>query len=102
MTDLESETDAEAPTLPASEDRARDGIPTAGLFYRGKLVHLFWGTESGTVRSASGRDIPFRFPHVRIVGEPAGFAALREGMDVGFDVGWTAHGLCVTVLRPLP
>ena len=34
--------------------------------------------------------------------EPRKFEELREGMVVGFDVGWTSKGLRVTVLRAEP
>jgi len=59
----------------------------------------------GVVRSNTGKEIPFQFPYVSVVGAEIGGKApgielLREGDSIGFDVGWTSHGLCVTVLKP--
>ena len=53
----------------------------------------------GVVRSGNGREIPFTFQHVTLVGQARSFEDLREGMAVGFDVGWTSKGLVVTVLQ---
>ena len=84
-----------------ADDQQRDGWPSSGdQFYSGTIRKLFRGSQTGVVRSASGRDIPFTFMHVVVVGHTHRFEDLREGMAVGFDVGWTSHGLCVTVLRP--
>lgn len=78
------------------------GGPTAeeshDKFYRGKIKRLFQGTQMGVVRSGNGRDIPFTFLHVTMLGHARRFEDLREGMSVGFDVGWTSKGLVVTVL----
>jgi len=59
----------------------------------------------GLIRSFSGKEIAFRFPYVQVAGAPLGgkmpgINLLREGDSVGFDVGWTSHGLCVTTIRP--
>jgi hypothetical protein len=68
-------------------------------FYQGRIKKLFQGTQMGIVRSGNGREIPFTFRHVIMVGHARRFEELREGMSVGFDVGWTSKGLVVTVLR---
>jgi hypothetical protein len=68
-------------------------------FYRGRIKKLFHGTQMGIVRSGNGREIPFTFIHVTMVGDARRFEDLREGMHVGFDVGWTSKGLVVTVLQ---
>lgn len=68
-------------------------------FYRGRIKKLFHGSQMGVVRSGNGRDIPFTFRHVTMVGSAHRFEDLREGMVVGFDVGWTSKGLVVTVLH---
>jgi hypothetical protein len=67
-------------------------------FYVGTILRLHPGSRSGVVRSASGRDVPFVMSGVRFLGD-GGFPALREGMEVGFDVGWTSHGVRVTTIR---
>jgi cold shock CspA family protein len=76
-----------------------------GNFYRGMILRLDRSRGRGVVRSHSGKEIPFHFPHVQIIGAPiggemSGIESLREGDSVGFDVGWTSHGLQVTVIRP--
>jgi len=76
--------------IPADDPRAR--------FYLGTILRLHPGSRSGVVRSASGRTVPFVLSGVRFLGD-ASFGALREGMEVGFDVGWTSRGMRVTTIR---
>lgn len=71
-------------------------------FYLGTIRKLFPTAGLGMVRSDSGREIPFVALHVVIGGSVRRFEELREGMRVGFDVGWTSHGLRVTVLDVRP
>lgn len=68
-------------------------------YYQGRIKRLFRGSETGIVRSATGREIPFEFQHVVMYGPVRDFEQLREGLSVGFDVGWTSRGLRVTALR---
>jgi len=77
----------------------------SGNFYLGLIVFLDRVRGRGTIRSYSGRELPFQFPHVTVVGAPIGGRApgldrLRQGDTVGFDVGWSARGLRVTVIKP--
>jgi hypothetical protein len=69
------------------------------LYYQGSILRLLRGSETGVVRSASGRELIFVFRHVEMRGPVRRFAELREGMRVGFDVGWTSSGLRVTVIH---
>jgi hypothetical protein len=69
------------------------------MFYRGTVQKLYRGAERGVIRAASGRDIPFTFAQVTMVGPHQRFEDLREGLDVGYDVSWTSHGLRVSVIR---
>ncbi len=76
-----------------------------GNFYPGMIMRLDRTRGTGVVRSHSGKEIPFEFPHVSVVGasiggKMPGIEMLREGASVGFDVGWTSSGLRVTVIRP--
>jgi hypothetical protein len=89
-----------------AEDASLDGEPTppGGVesqdrFYQGVIARIAWGSETGVIRSGNGREIPFVFPFVVVAGERRRVETLREGMRVGFDVGWTSHGLRVTVLK---
>lgn len=84
-------------------DRSPAG-PPGELFYRGTVIRLFPGAGAGVVRSAaSGREIPFVLEHVELSGRARddGRLELREGMEVGYDVGWTSRGLRVTRIFPL-
>jgi len=74
-------------------------------FYKGLIVFLDRIRGRGVIRSFSGREIPFEFPFVSVVGAPigrkrAGIELIKEGDSVGFDVGWTSSGLRVTRIKP--
>ena len=76
-----------------------------GNFYLGMISRLDRGRGHGIIRSHSGREIPFDFPFVAVVGAAIGgripgIDLIREGDLVGFDVGWTSKGLRVTLIRP--
>lgn len=71
-------------------------------FYGGVIVRLQAGSRRGTVRSDNGREIGFSWQDVRIIGADGGFSALREGMRVGFDLGRTSRGICVSTIRVFP
>ena len=64
------------------------------------IAKIFWGTREGVIRSDSGRELPFTFAFVTLLGAPShDIRYLREGMRVGFDVGWTSKGLRVTLIK---
>jgi hypothetical protein len=86
---------------PPPTDRAADyELEGGGKYYRGRIVKLQRGAGRGRLRSVStGRDIPFVFQFVTMVGPHGRFEDLREGMEVGFDVSWTSRGLRVSVIR---
>lgn len=76
--------------------------PTEGEhhYYRGVITRVYYGSESGTLRSEdSGREYRFKRPFVDIVGPIPRIDGLREGMSVGFDLGRTSTGVCVTLIR---
>lgn len=75
-----------------------DRIDKIGNFYRGNICKLHRSPERGKVRTASGREIPFMFVHVIMAGSHRRFRDLRDGMEVGYDVGWTSKGLRVHVI----
>lgn len=83
-------------------DAPDDRSPVADRFYAGTIKKLFAGAGMGVVRSATGREIPFAAAHVILIGGLRRFEDLREGMLVGFDVGWTSKGLRVTILHTDP
>lgn len=89
---------------PDDDSTEDDSLPSedsgsGDRFYRGTVLKLSPGAQRGTIRSASGRNIPFVFPHVTLVGPHRRFEDLSEGMQVGFDVSWTSKGLRVSVIR---
>ncbi len=76
-----------------------------GNFYRGMIMKLDRVRGRGILRSHTGRDIPFQFPFVTVIGTSsknttAGIELLREGDSVGFDVSYTSRGLRVSVIKP--
>jgi len=74
--------------------------PVQERYYRGVISRVYYGSESGTlVSDASGREYHFKFPFVEILGPIPRIDGLREGMAVGFDLGWTSRGERVTVIR---
>ena len=70
-------------------------------FYRGVLLKLQRGRQKGVLASANGKEIPFDFMHTALLGDRLRWEDVFEGMEVGYDVGWTSHGLRVTVIKPL-
>ena len=78
-----------------------------GNFYQGMILKLDRARGRGVLQSHSGKEIPFEFPFVSVVGAPVGgsmpgIELLNEGDVVGFDVGWTSKGLRATIIRPRP
>jgi len=80
-------------------DQADGSRAQGDRFYRGRIVKLFSGNQSGIIASETGRDLLFEYAYVRMVGSVDRFDDLREGMEVGFDVGRMSKGLRVTVIK---
>ena len=79
---------------------ASDPPEAGGRYYRGTITRVYYGSETGVIRSdGTGREYRFKRPLVEIRGPIPRVSGLREGMSVGFDVGWTSSGLVVTVVR---
>ena len=68
-------------------------------FYHGVIAAVNWSRGTGVVHSGNGREIPFEFPFVTMVGDRKRIEHLQAGMRVGFDVGWTSKGLRVTTIK---
>lgn len=83
---------------PAPGNGPGDEDPRRG-FYQGAIVRLRPGSRTGVVRTGNGRDIEFALRDIRLLGTDGGFGALREGMQVGFDLGWTSRGVRVTMIK---
>lgn len=69
------------------------------LFHQGVISKLFPSNNMGLVRAESGREIPFSFEFVLLLGEAKNPADLKEGQEVGYDLGWTSKGLRVTKIK---
>jgi hypothetical protein len=73
------------------------------LFYRGVLLSYSPGSRTGVVRTSDGRELPLDLVHAVLL--PAGSAAaeraLRPGIAVGYDVGWTSRGRRVSKIFAL-
>jgi hypothetical protein len=69
-----------------------------GRFYRGIVVRVRYGQGAGLLRTGNGREIPFTVPFVEFL-DGRKIEDLAEGMEVGFDVGWTSRGLRVTKIK---
>jgi hypothetical protein len=83
--------------FPEGEDSA-SGLMGASPFYRGTIVHVQYGRGTGVLRTGSGRELRFTSPYVELL-DGRRIYDLVEGMEVGYDVGWTSHGLRVTKIK---
>ncbi len=72
------------------------------LYYHGIIRRLSPRKGTGVVRTASGRDVRFSYQMVLVSGSVRSPKGLREGMVVGYDLGWTSHGLRVVKIRTYP
>ena len=72
------------------------------LFHQGVISKLFPSNNMGLVRTESGREVPFSFEFVVLLGEAKKPADLSEGQEVGYDLGWTSKGLRVTTIKVYP
>ncbi len=82
-------------------DPAAGGGPpplAADPFYRGTIIHVQYGRGEGILRTGSGREVRFVVPFVDFL-DGRSIGDLTEGMEVGFDVGWTSRGLRVTSIK---
>lgn len=56
----------------------------------------------GLVRTEGGREVPFLFEFVILLGEAKNPGDLKVGQEVGYDLGWTSKGLRVTKIKVYP
>ena len=91
-TGSEPRSESGSASVPGDDDPRR-------WFYQGAIVRLQSGSRTGVVRTGNGRDIEFAWRDIRLLGTDGGFDALREGMQVGFDLGRTSRGVRVTMIK---
>jgi hypothetical protein len=71
-------------------------------YHHGVITKLFPSNNTGIVRTESGRELTFSFELVILFGEAKTPADLREGEQVGYDLGWTSSGLKITKIKTYP
>lgn len=69
------------------------------LFHHGVISKLFPSNSMGLVRTESGREVAFSFELVVLLGDVKNPNDLKEGQEVGYDLGWTSRGLRVTKIK---
>jgi len=80
-------------------DETQETEEKRDLFHHGVITKLFPSNNMGLVRTESGREVPFSFQLVILVGEVKNPNDLKEGQEVGYDLGWTSGGLRVTKIK---
>lgn len=83
-------------------DESHGFLDNPDLFYRGVVIKLFPRNNMGLIRTQSGREIAFSYSLVVLLGHIKSPDDLREGMEVGYDLGWTSDGLRVTKIKTYP
>jgi hypothetical protein len=73
--------------------------PPEDLWHHGVISKLFPSNNMGVVRTESGREVQFSFEFVILLGATQKPADLKEGMEVGYDLGWTSKGLRITKIK---
>ncbi|MGH7856128.1 MAG: hypothetical protein ACREQY_02275 [Candidatus Binatia bacterium] len=87
-----SEKEPKEPIQPGDDEGRR--LP----FYVGTIVRVHYGSGSGVLRTGNGREVRFVLPFVDIL-DGRRIEDLTDGMEVGFDLGWTSRGLRVTKIK---
>ncbi len=85
-----------------SSDEGQGLSEKSDLFYHGVIVKLFPRNNLGVVRTESGREITFSYSLVIVISASKSPNELREGQKIGYDLGWTGHGLRVTKIKVYP
>jgi len=82
------------------EERVADDVTgREDLFYQGVILRLYPGRKCGVIRTGNGREVPFSFATVDLLGDDQRFDQLYEGMPVGFDLTRTSGGLRITKIK---
>ena len=88
--------------VPDGNAERPDAEERSDLYYHGIIRRLSPRKGTGVVRTASGRDVRFSYQMVQVSGALRSPKSLREGMVVGYDLGWGGHGLRVTKIKTYP
>lgn len=71
-------------------------------YHHGSITKLFPSNSMGIVRIESGREVPFSYEFVILLGRAKSPLDLIEGEAVGYDLGWTPKGMMVTKIKTYP
>jgi hypothetical protein len=77
-------------------------ISADGAYHQGVITRLFPSNNTGIVRTESGRELPFSYEFVILLGRAKSPLDLTEGEKVGYDLGWTPRGIMVTKIKTYP
>lgn len=83
----------------SAQDESQAGQEKRELFHHGVITKLFTSNNMGLVRTENGREVQFSFDLVILLGDVKKPSDLREGEEVGYDVGWTSKGLRITKIK---
>jgi hypothetical protein len=84
------------------DDEKQAGSQRSDNYHHGVITKLFPSNNTGVVRTESGRELPFSYEFVILVGEVKDPHDLKEGERVGYDLGWTSSGLRITKIKTYP
>jgi hypothetical protein len=87
--------------VPASDESFGD-FTKNDLYHHGVITKLFPSNSTGIVRTENGRELPFSYEFVILSGEAKTVQDLREGDQIGYDLGWTSSGLRITRIKTYP
>ncbi len=82
--------------MPEQDEQTK---PPTDLYHHGVISKLFPSNNLGVVRTESGREVQFAYDLVLVTGEVTKPTELKEGMKVGYDLGWTSKGLRITKIK---
>jgi hypothetical protein len=68
-------------------------------YHHGVITKLFPSNNTGIVRTESGREVPFSYEFVILLGRAQSPLDLKEGEAVGYDLGWTPKGIMITKIK---
>ena len=81
-------------TIPTIKSPPRDNA-----YHQGVITKLFPSNNTGIVRTESGREMPFSYEFVILLGRAQSPLDLKEGEAVGYDLGWTPRGMMITKIK---
>jgi len=86
----------------AETENASKNSPVYNAYHQGVITKLFPSNNTGIVRTESGRELPFSYEFVILVGRAKSPLELKEGETIGYDLGWTPRGIRITKIKSYP